>query len=123
MSKITIDRSVVEQALEALFMYKPMVTGVTFQHGLDAMQALRAALDHPQVEQERCHLCDCTGDIHGLDGEWRGECPYCRPQPPRQPLTEMEIVNLRQLTPGTLDVQFVKFARAIEAAHGIKEQK
>ena len=51
MSKITIDRAVVEQALEALFMYKPMVTGVTFQHGLDAMQALRAALEQP-VEQE-----------------------------------------------------------------------
>lgn len=50
--KILIDRSVVEQALEALFMYKPMVTGVTFQHGLDAMQALRAALEQPQVEQE-----------------------------------------------------------------------
>lgn len=81
-----------------------------------------AALEQP-VEQERCRLCDCTGDIHGLDGEWRGECPYCRPQPTREPLTEMEIVNLRQLTPGTLDVQFVKFARAIEAAHGIKEQK
>ena len=42
-------------------------------------------------------------------------------QPPRQPLSEIEIVELRQLTPGTLDVQFVKFARVIEAAHGIKE--
>ena len=45
---ITLPRSVVEQALEALFMYKPMVTGVTFQHGLEAMQALRAALEQPQ---------------------------------------------------------------------------
>ena len=44
-------REAAEQALEALFMYKPMVTGVTFQHGLDAMQALRAALEQPQVEQ------------------------------------------------------------------------
>lgn len=44
---------------------------------------------------------------------------YTRPQPKRQPLTEMEIVELRQLTPGTLDVQFVKFARTIERAHGI----
>ena len=48
---------------------------------------------------------------------------YTRPQPPRQPLTEMEIVELRQLTPGTLDVQFVKFARSIEAAHGVKGRK
>lgn len=44
---------------------------------------------------------------------------YEKPQPKREPLTEMEIVKLRQLTPGTLDVQFVKFAHAIERAHGI----
>lgn len=48
---------------------------------------------------------------------------YTHPQPPRQPLTEMEIVELRQLTPGTLDVQFVKFARSIKAAHGVKGRK
>lgn len=45
---VTLPREVAEQALEALFTYKPMVTGVTFQHGLDAMQALRAALEQPQ---------------------------------------------------------------------------
>ena len=48
---ITLPRSVVEQALEALFMYKPMVTGVTFQHGLDAMQELRAALEQPVTQE------------------------------------------------------------------------
>lgn len=37
------------------------------------------------VVQKRCHLCDCTGDIHSADGEWRGECPYCKPT--QQPLT------------------------------------
>ena len=45
---VTLPREVVEQALDALFMYKPMVTGVTFQHGLEAMQALSAALEQPQ---------------------------------------------------------------------------
>ena len=65
--KILINRAVVEQAIEALFMYKPMVTGVTFQHGLDAMRALRAALEQPQVEQEPVSKSDnylngyCTG--------------------------------------------------------------
>ena len=29
--------------------------------------------------QERCHLCDCTGDIHDATGEGRGECLYCKP--------------------------------------------
>lgn len=38
------------------------------------------------VVQKRCHLCDCTGDIHSADGEWRGECPYCKPT--QQPLTD-----------------------------------
>lgn len=31
------------------------------------------------AQQERCYLCDCTGDVHSADGEWRGECPYCNP--------------------------------------------
>ena len=52
MTKILVDKAVIEQALDALFMYKPMVTGVTFQHGLDAAKALRAVLEQPQVEQE-----------------------------------------------------------------------
>ena len=50
---VTLPREVVEQALDALFMYKPMVTGVTFQHGLEAMQALRAAM-----EQQPNHILD-----------------------------------------------------------------
>ena len=73
---ITLPRSVVEQALEALFMYKPMVTGVTFQHGLDAMQALRAALEQPQVEQEPApngatHRQPKQGAFYKrVDGKW-----------------------------------------------------
>lgn len=23
----------------------------------------------------RCVMCDSTGDVHGLNGEWRGRCP------------------------------------------------
>jgi hypothetical protein len=25
----------------------------------------------------RCEYCDGTGDVHSLDGEWRGECTEC----------------------------------------------
>ena len=57
------------------------------------------------------------------DWEYESRPLYTHPQPKREPLTEMEIVELRQLTPGTLDVQFVKFARSIEAAHGVKGRK
>ena len=31
-------------------------------------------------------MCDCTGDIHSADGEWRGECPYCTAQPQQEPV-------------------------------------
>ena len=73
---VTLPRSVVEQALAALFMYKPMVTGVTFQHGLDAMQELRAALEQPQVEQEPApngatHRQPKQGAFYKrVDGKW-----------------------------------------------------
>lgn len=72
---VTLPRAVVEQAIAAL-------TDLAGWRAAPLCDLLHAALEQPQVEQERCHLCDSTGDIHGLDGEWRGECPYCRPQPP-----------------------------------------
>lgn len=77
-------------------------------------------VEQPQVEQERCHLCDCTGDINSLDGEWRGECPYCRPQPPRQPLTRERIRAIQHELSDTVGCSYETFARAIEAAHNIK---
>lgn len=26
------------------------------------------------TEQRRCEYCDDTGDVHSIDGEWRGIC-------------------------------------------------
>ncbi len=46
---------------------------------IDAIiEEIRPYLCDPK--QESCHLCDCTGDIHRADGEWLGECPYCKPK-------------------------------------------
>lgn len=122
---ITLPRSVVEQALEALFMYKPMVTGVTFQHGLDAMQALRAALEQPQVEQEpveywtvangwvseqaevpaaawvypefwdHCKNVGC-GTAYRQPGSGRQPLYTC-PQPKREPLTAEQIADIEDM--------------------------
>lgn len=46
--------------------------------------ALPAAVDVGAAQAEtaqaapaRCSYCDGTGDVHGLDGEWRGECTEC----------------------------------------------
>ena len=156
MSKITIDRSVVEQALTYLGDEAPLCSGCAYEWGA-AIRVLRAALEQNHSE----HCLDMVsqveqGPVGCITGTYGGypvvrlinpalvlpfgtalythpqnlNCKstqarlatlwgYERPQPPRQPLTEMEIVELRQLTPGTLDVQFVLFARAIERAHGI----
>lgn len=138
MSKVVIDRAVVEQALETLEMMgvpSPLVFLPDEIKSWQTVQAtLSAALEQPQVEQEPVAV---IGDVWTLN--WVGSGPidqivkkhglkigdklYTHPQPPRQPLTEMEIVELRQLTPGTLDVQFVTFARAIERAHRIGDEK
>jgi hypothetical protein len=29
-------------------------------------------------QAERCPYCDNTGDVHSIDGEWRGECHECK---------------------------------------------
>ena len=46
----------------------------------DITPAWAAWESRPHYERKACDLCDCTGDIHDQTGEWRGECPYCRPQ-------------------------------------------
>ena len=146
--KILIDRDLLEQALGALFMYKPMVTGVTFQHGLDAMQALRAALEQQQVEQEptpngATHRQPKQGAFYKrVDGKWyvwsrmeTGEphrwyispgttesCLeplYIHPQPPRQPLTDQQIHDCFQHRHRDKATERRMITRAIEFAHGI----
>ena len=142
MSKITIDRSVVEQALEALFMYKPMVTGVTFQHGLGAMQALRAALEQPQVEQEPAAwierwygsgpergwwiVCGRDHIAHLGPAEMSGEAASkivsahnTSPPAQRQPLTDQQIHDCFQHRHRDKAAERRMITRAIEFAHGI----
>jgi len=39
---------------------------------------------HPaQPSEQPCPYCDGTGDVHGLDGEWRGQC-NCGAQPEQE---------------------------------------
>ena len=78
----------------------------------------------PQPEQEPvawdgdCVLGHC-GSPAGCEASNCCRADYTTP-PQRKPLTETEIRTLRRDLAGTLDVQYVTFARAIEAAHGIK---
>lgn len=47
-----------------------------------------AALDSPLsaqaapkvLDEQRCEYCDGTGDVHSIDGQWRGECTACKPE-------------------------------------------
>jgi len=46
---------------------------------------------------------------------------HITPQPKREPLTDEQIEKMRHLIDWTAHWSYGKFARAIEAAHGIKE--
>ena len=82
---ITVDRKVIEQALEALvaaYQGKDKTNQVT-----ESITALRTALEQPE----------------------------------RKPLTDAEIKTYRHMIDWTASWSYINFARAIEAAHGIKE--
>lgn len=55
--------------------------------GMLDTNTLRAALASkpPQGEQKRCGYCDDTGDVHSIDGEWRGRCTCPAGQSAPQP--------------------------------------
>lgn len=40
-------------------------------------ERLKATLSQPATK--RCEYCDGTGDVHSIDGEWRGVCTECHP--------------------------------------------
>lgn len=49
---------------------------VAFVRDVEAEHGVRAALASkpPAGEQKRCGYCDGTGDVHSVDGQWRGRC-------------------------------------------------
>ena len=125
MSKITIDRAVLQQALEDL---QSCSTVTHWPELVPTVDALRAALEQPQVEQEPIgeaqdwnssqKYTHCIWDARVVPV---GTKLYTHPKPPRQLLTDKEIADLwgRQLFRLT-DLTLAKdFARDIERAHGI----
>ena len=127
---ITLPRSVIEQALDAL-----QDADTRMEHRQDvelrhsAMAALRAALEQPQLGQEpvawihqnsntdKEYLVWCKSEMGGRN--WRPL--YLHPQPPRQPLSDEQILKLGwAVTPYANQMEMLSIARAIERAHGIK---
>ena len=135
MTQITIDKSVVEQALEAL--RSPRFTKVS-----EAKEILRRAIEQAK-EQELpaavygyCPKCGAKGVMrerrpNGNDTCANGhvypssEFTY-RPlatnaQPTQAPLTDEQIKGIYEDCDAPTSGEFIlAFARAIEAAHGIK---
>ena len=131
MSKITIDRAVVEQALEDICGAKLCeINSMSSRHEMlrlmeKSAAALRAALGQP-VEQEpaagvigwKNHIPNSGTVVH-----WTALMPplgtklYAHPQP-RQPLTP-EAVNDLWIKHARSGAYIHAFAQAIERAHGI----
>jgi hypothetical protein len=88
-----------------------------------AITALRQAIEQAEQAQPVAWM-DGYRNIYSLEEKAAGcedaVIPLYTTPPPRQPLTAAEICRIKAQIKGTLDVQFVVFARAIEAAHGIK---
>ena len=102
---ITLPRAVIEQALDALEIGDPWSPTT-----LRVLKALRTALEQP----ERKPL---TQDLQA-PLTLNGVALY----PRQHPLTDEKIINLAdQIQIGAVHQGHLLFARAIEAAHGIKE--
>ena len=119
MSKIVIDRAVLEQALKALESY--CNTG-EIDGADDLLASLLAERDlRPQVEQEPIayEVVSKTGDycLFRSTAVKKGDKVYAQPQP-RQPLTP-EAVNDLWIKHARSGAYIHAFARAIERAHGI----
>ena len=137
MTTITLPRATVEQALEALEAMQSYAAAE--RKGLricdEAITALRAALAQQAepvpfgcVTVRRLSLRHenhadqyqfyPAGQSPYLDNVDECHTVYTAP-PQRKPLSEEEILHVKGQFRGTMNAQFVEFARAIEKAHGI----
>ena len=91
-------------ALEALEAMNPYPASKEDQRN-KAITALRTALEQPEPEPVAWAGVDFSID--------------CTP-PQRKPLTDEEIQKMRHLIDWTAEWTYITFARAIEAAHGMK---
>ena len=142
MSKITIDRAVVEQALDALKASRDRIVEaggsgwkLSAQACTNAIAALRATLGQQQNEQESVAWIENLAGALSYNPyhEASRKLPegvrfdlYTRPQP-RQPLTDEAVLGVAK----SIEIHFdserlseqiddiLAFASAIERAHGI----
>ena len=105
------------------------VSLMDFERGArDGYRAMLAAAPQPRVEQKPIAWANINkqGDITHASNKktaWAKTPLYIHPQPPRQPLTDQQIHDCFQHRHRDKATERVMITRAIEAAHGIKEQK
>jgi hypothetical protein len=135
---ITIPLATVHHALEALAIadnialvgaaYTPKSIDLGLRKIRESATALRKALEQPEQEPVACRFC------HSEKGSWTWQCykcgeiddvqqPAAQPEQ-RKPLTRDEIAEVAERMEATDAASsfWREFARAIEAAHGIKEK-
>lgn len=117
-----------QQALEALERYQ--VKRQDFDRFADEITALKAALAEPQEpvawlhtdpDKPRVKFLEWHKDEPGYRGRWIKTPLYSAP-PQRKPLSDEELDRLWR-EPMSADWEHREYARAIERAHGIKEEK
>ena len=148
MTKITIDRSVVQQGLEALkgFAYHGCAAG--WPETITNLRAALAQQAEPVQEPVAWSGYDLDGMVEAfsrvIEAHHSSKHPFHNPidmdakmalrilrgfipsmkayaaPPQRKPLTEEEIYDM--YNEPRSDAEMVAFARAVEAAHGIKER-
>lgn len=135
MTKITVDRAVLEQALGALGFSCP-APNLMNKHKA-AEDSLRAALAEQDEPVAWPAMPPSKGQSPVLfeDGYAEGwaKClsmcksvfEHTNPQPPRQPLTREDAIALwKDRSDGPSNAEIVSYCRAVEAAHSITgEQK
>jgi hypothetical protein len=106
-----------QQALEAL--EHAGKTGDWILAG-PAITTLKAALEQPEQEPEWLTGCPSCGMDGGCDCDEGTYNPPQQPTPQRKPLSDDELDRLWR-EPMSADWEHREYARAIEAAHNIKE--
>jgi hypothetical protein len=113
-----------KQALEALELHAKQYPHMQKGYTVDAITSLRQAIaeaEKHEVSQEPVAWMRNDGTLRFADGKMFavGQPFYTHPQPKREPLTDEQIAALKHN--GKRYISSQEFARAIEAAHGIKE--
>lgn len=124
MSQPLTDREIMEQALEALEEINKLSIGenaICLPAEIDgALDALRERLAQPEQEPVG-HTLNCVcGAVWDVSPDGVEEMVHAPNPPQRKPLTDEEIEVLAKKHNGIYYDCDITFARAIEAAHGIK---